>query len=286
MKQSEENKVPAYEIGKPAVVLQDLVKEYSIARSGKSLLKQILLPSYTGEVYRALDHINATFNYGERVGLLGINGSGKSTLSSIISGISYPTDGVCQVNGSVSMLNTNVGLNANLTGRESIHYKCLLLGFTERQIQEMEKSIIDFADIGIYIDQPLRTYSSGMKARLGFAISSQLRPDILVVDEALSVGDAGFADKCKDWMMDFSAQGHCCVFVSHSINTMRTFCEKILWIHRGKQIVFGDAGDILDAYAIYSRSIKRMSAAQKRATTPNFNALMQQVEAERIEKNT
>lgn len=232
-----------------AVEIENLVKSYPMRHAGRSK---------ADDCYRALDGITINFPEGKRIGMVGMNGSGKSTLSNIIAGITEATSGQIRVNGTVSMLNTRIGLNPHLSGRESIHYKCLLLGFSDRDIAVMEDEIIDFADIGRFIDQPVRTYSSGMKARLGFAISSQLNTDILIVDEALAVGDDSFASKCEDWMQDYCQAGHTVLFVSHSLATMRNFCQEILWLHQGHQIGYGEAGMMLDAYANYSKAFRSM----------------------------
>ena len=262
------------ETQKCAVRIHELCKDYSIARGQKDKLRRLLFRTKPTEFFRALDHINAEFPVGERIGLIGLNGSGKSTLSSIISGITLPTEGEIEVNGTVSMLNTNVGLNPQMTGRESIYYKCLLLGFDYNDISHMEKKITDFADIGIYIDQPMHTYSSGMKSRLGFAISAQLEPDILVVDEALAVGDESFASKCEDWMIDFCDRGHTIIFVSHSLKTMQAFCQRVLWLHKGKQIAYGEAEPILNAYHVFSKQYQKLSGAEREKTVPNIEELL------------
>lgn len=241
---------------KIVIRIEDLVKEFPMKSKGFRGGKKTW--------FRALDHITANFPEGKRIGLIGMNGSGKSTLSNIIAGISQPTSGRVTVNGSVGILNTKIGMNAHLTGREAIHYKCLLLGFTDREIAAMEDDIIEFADIDQFIDQPVRTYSSGMRARLGFAISSQVKTDILVVDEALAVGDDGFASKCRDWMQSYCEAGNTVLFVSHSLSTMRSFCDEILWLHKGKQIGYGPAGMMLDAYSSYSKARKNMTKAEKK----------------------
>lgn len=256
---------------KVAVEIRDLVKDYSIARGQKEQLKSLLFPGrHQAETFRALDGVTADFCFGERVGLIGLNGSGKSTLSSIISGITKPTAGHIDVRGTVSMLNTSIGLNPRLTGRESIYYKCLLLGFSMEQIQKMEPEIIKFASIGLHIDQPMRTYSSGMRARLGFAISSQLEPDILVVDEALAVGDDTFATKCEEWMTDFCQKGRCIIFVSHSLSTMKQFCQKVLWLHHGRQVAFGEAQQVLEAYWRFTQQFKKLSPAEQDTYMPTL----------------
>ena len=255
-----------------AISVRDVVKDYPIFHGESGRLKRLLLPNRPQETYRALDHVTADFEKGKRYGLIGLNGSGKSTLSSIISGITSPSEGEVRVSGTVGMLNTSVGLNPRLTGRESIYYKCMLLGFTMPEIHSFEQDIVDFADIGMFIDQPMRTYSSGMRARLGFAICTQLRCDILVVDEGLAVGDDSFAGKCEEWMSEFCKQNRTIVFVSHALATMYSFCQDVLWLHMGKQIAFGEAKPILDAYADFSKKYKAMSKEQRLEFIPVFPA--------------
>jgi teichoic acid transport system ATP-binding protein len=258
-------------MNKVSVKIQALTKQYSIYHGPKAILKAFLFSrGGSSELFIALEDINAQFYTGERIGLVGFNGSGKSTLSSLIAGITEPTSGMIEVNGDVSMLSTNAGLITALTGRENIYFKCLLLGFSHEHIKEMEQPIISFADIGMFIDQPLRVYSSGMKSRLGFAISAQISPEILVIDEALSVGDESFADKCKERMEQFSKEGKTIIFVSHSNLQMRTFCNRIMWLHRGKQIAFGNAAEIMNAYSCFSKRFSSMPLEHRKNLVPVY----------------
>lgn len=154
---------------------------------------------------------------GESVGIIGKNGAGKSTILKMITGVSFPNSGTITVRGKVAaLLELTAGFSLDMTGMENIYLKGYLLGLNDDQIKEIEQDIIDFADLGEYIDQPVRTYSSGMKMRLGFAININIKPDILVVDEALSVGDADFQKKCRDKINDVIATGVTVLFVSHS----------------------------------------------------------------------
>ncbi len=262
--------------GSPAVEIRGLVKDYPMLDGRKSKLRQLLAARVEQHTFRALNGIDATFLYGQRIGLCGLNGSGKSTLSTIIAGISRPTQGEVLTHGSTSMLNPSLGLNPNMTGREAIAYKCLLLGFTHDQIAAMEQDIIDFADIGIFIDQPIRAYSSGMRARLGFAISVQLRPDILIVDEALAVGDDSFVQKCYEWMDDFTASGRCIILVSHSLQVMRNFCQRVMWLHRGEQVVLGSATPVLDAYGEFSRNCRKLNEEQQISAIRDYKARLKE----------
>ena len=210
-----------------------LYKRYPLYHGDYERLKGLLLPKYTPKEFTALDDVNLTFQKGEIVGIIGLNGSGKSTLASIITGITYPTKGTVQVDGEVNMLSASAGMENHLTGMENIYYKGLLLGFSPRQIASLEDHIVSFADIGVHIDQPVRTYSSGMRSRLGFAISVHMNPDILIIDEALAVGDNSFTEKCLAKMNEFKKRKKTILFVSHSVNQMEDFCDKVIWLHQG-----------------------------------------------------
>lgn len=255
-----------------AIVCTDLCKQYEIYDNEFDRLKGLFSRKVSASTFNALDHINCTFNKGEVIGFVGLNGSGKSTLSRIIAGISTPTSGGMTVNGSVSMLSAGSGMNNLLTGRENITYKCLLLGFSSKDISKIEQKIIDFADIGFYIDQPIRTYSSGMRARLGFAISVHIDPDVLIVDEALAVGDGSFTERCMERMNLFQTQGKTIIFVSHSTSQMDGFCHRIMWLHNGKNIGFGETAMILPAYNQFAKQFNKMNAEQRKDFEPQFES--------------
>lgn len=261
-------------MGEVSVRISNLCKNYFIYNNERERLKNFLLPgrSKTGTEFQALKNINADFYSGEAIGLVGLNGSGKSTLSRIIAGITFPSTGSVEVRGEVSMLSTTSGLNQMLTGRENIYYKCLLMGFTYQQIKSIEESIVDFADIGIYIDQPLNNYSSGMRARIGFAISVHIHPDVLIVDEALSVGDQSFADKCTERMNQIMQEGKTIVFVSHSSKQVEEFCDKVMWLHQGEMVGFGTTEEILPAYVGFASEYSKMSKKKKQTVFPDLAA--------------
>ena len=168
---------------------------------------------------------------GESVGIIGKNGAGKSTILKMITGVSFPNSGTITVRGKVAaLLELTAGFSLDMTGMENIYLKGYLLGLNDDQIKEIEQDIIDFADLGEYIDQPVRTYSSGMKMRLGFAININIKPDILVVDEALSVGDADFQKKCRDKINDVIATGVTVLFVSHSRKAIEETCTRAIFL--------------------------------------------------------
>lgn len=251
-----------------AVSCKGLYKRYDLYRSNYERFKGLILPHYQPEMHTALENINLDFNEGEIVGLIGLNGSGKSTLSSIIAGITYPTEGEVRVQGSVDMLSAGSGMLPNLTGLENIRYKCMLLGFSKRQTDEIQDSIINFADIGNYIYHPVRMYSSGMRSRLGFAISIHINPDILIIDEALAVGDGSFTDKCLEKMNEFKQQKKTILFVSHSVMQMQGFCDKVVWLHRGKVLGMETPERILMPYCGFAREWNGMTNVERDRLQP------------------
>jgi len=202
---------------------------------------------------------------GDTVGIVGTNGSGKSTLSNIISGTSTATTGDIFVKGKTSIIAIGSGLKKELTGRENIKLKCLLSGMTSKEIDAITDDIIAFAELDDFIDQPLKNYSSGMKSRLGFSISVHQEPDILIIDEALSVGDATFYQKCIDKMFEFKEQGKTIFFVNHSSTKIREFCDKAIWLHDGEMKAFGLVDEVVDAYKEHVAWYKSLPRTEQRA---------------------
>lgn len=252
------------------VSCRELTKTYDLYTGEGDRIRALLGLPAKGVRFNALEGVTQDFLRGEIVGLAGLNGSGKSTLARIIAGITHPTSGDCTVRGSVNMLAANVGMNDQLTGRENIYYKCMLMGLTKRQIARVENSIIDFAEVGVYIDQPLRTYSSGMRSRLGFAISVHVDPEILIVDEALSVGDAAFSEKCLDRMQEFRDSGKTIFFVTHAPWQMLHFCDRVMWMHKGCVIGFDDADVMVPSYVEFTRDWTKMDQAARDAMEPTY----------------
>lgn len=199
--------------------------------------------------HKALNDITIHVNRGDSIGFVGKNGAGKSTLLKIITGVLNPTSGTIEVNGKIAaLLELGAGFNMEYTGRENIALNGTMMGYTEAEMKEREPSIIEFADIGEFIDQPVKTYSSGMFARLAFAVAINVQPDILIVDEALAVGDTRFQIKCIDKMKELKEQGTTILFVSHAVEQIKRFCNRAIWMDHGEVKIEGEASEIVDLY--------------------------------------
>ncbi|MCM3567393.1 teichoic acids export ABC transporter ATP-binding subunit TagH [Neobacillus mesonae] len=246
------------------VIVKNVYKRYKMHKKPSEKLLDLILPGGYGEDFYALQDISLTANQGDVIGLVGVNGSGKSTLSNIIAGVIPPTSGTVETVGQTSIIAISSGLNNQLTGRENIELKCLMLGFKKKEIEAMEPEIIEFADIGNFIDQPVKKYSSGMKSRLGFAISVTVNPDILIIDEALSVGDQVFAQKSKNKMFEFKEKGKTIFFVSHSMGQIKEFCEKAAWLEYGEIKQFGPVKEVIPEYEKFLKKYKSMSKEEQK----------------------
>lgn len=214
--------------------------------------------------FYALKNISFQIPKGEVVGVLGTNGSGKSTLSVVLAGISEIDEGEMIVNGEQALIAVNTGLNNQLTGMENIELKGAMLGYNKKKIEKIKQGVIDFAEIGDFLYQPVKKYSSGMKSRLGFSINLALNPDIMIIDEALSVGDKGFAQKCINKMNELKDQGKTIIFVSHSLPQVRSFCTKALWIEGGMLQEYGEINEVCDHYSDYVDYYNSLSDKEKK----------------------
>ena len=214
--------------------------------------------------FYALKKISFQISKGEVVGTLGTNGSGKSTMATILAGISEIDEGEMIVNGEQSLIAINTGLNNQLTGLENIELKGALLGLKPHRVKEIIDGVADFSELGEFLYQPVKKYSSGMKSRLGFSINLCLDPDILIVDEALSVGDKGFANKCLNKMKELKKVGKTIVFISHSLPQVREFCDTALWIEGGEVREYGEVDPVCDHYSKYVDYLNSLNAQQKK----------------------
>lgn len=246
------------------VVLSNVSKKYKMHTKTSEKLLDILLPGGYGEDFYALHNISLEANQGDVIGVVGVNGSGKSTLSNIIAGVIPPTKGEIKVQGETALIAIAAGLNLELTGRENIELKCLMLGFNKKEIRELEPEIIEFSELEKFIDQPVKKYSSGMRSRLGFAISVNVDPDVLIIDEALSVGDQTFADKCINKMGTFKDLGKTIFFISHSIGQVKNFCDKTMWLEYGEIRDFGSSETVIPEYEEFLAGFKKMSEEEKK----------------------
>ncbi|GKU83418.1 teichoic acids export ABC transporter ATP-binding subunit TagH [Niallia sp. NCCP-28] len=249
---------------KKSVVVKNLTKRYKLYANNGEKLKDIFLPKSYGEAFFALRNVSFEAEQGDVIGFVGVNGSGKSTLSNIVAGIVPPTSGEVEIDGQASLIAVAAGVNGELTGRENIELKCLMMGFSKEEIAALEPDIIEFSELGKFIDQPVKSYSSGMKSRLGFAISVNTNPDVLIIDEALSVGDKAFADKCLKKMEEFKERGKTMFFVSHSIGQMKQFCQKAIWLEHGELKMTGSIQEVIPAYEEFLKEYNKLTAKQKK----------------------
>ncbi|KYD22077.1 teichoic acids export ABC transporter ATP-binding subunit TagH [Caldibacillus debilis] len=248
-----------------AIIAKNVTKKYKLYKNMKERLLDLITPLSYGEDFYALANVSFEAEKGDVIGFIGVNGSGKSTLSNIIAGIVPETSGTVQVNGEASLIAVSAGLKNDLTGRDNIELKCLMLGFSKEEIKRLEPDIIEFSELGKFIDQPVKSYSSGMKSRLGFAISVTIDPDILIIDEALSVGDKAFAEKCLEKMREFKKRGKTMIFVSHSTGQVKEFCDKVLWLEYGMVKDFGPVSEVVPKYEAFIKQWRKMSAEERKA---------------------
>jgi len=247
--------------GRKEVVIKanNVTKKFKLYKRNSDKIKSLFSFNKNIEYHTALQNISFEVQNGEVIGIIGVNGSGKTTLSNLLAGITIPTEGTLEVKGKALMLAVGTGMNNQLTGLENIKFKCLMMGLDEARIKKITPAIIEFADIGKFIEQPVKTYSSGMRSRLGFAISVNVNPDILIVDEALSVGDARFTERCLDKIQDFVEKGKTIFFVSHSAGQMRRFCTKAVWLHEGRMLRYDDIDLVVDEYKQFLRECSENS---------------------------
>ena len=237
----------------PVIRLTDIVQRFRLIRDRPDTLREAFTKMFRRrddyQVFEALKGISFSIGQGEVVGIIGRNGSGKSTVLKVIAGIYEPTSGQVETVGKIAaMIELGTGFHHELTGRENIAINGMLLGFSKREMRELEPQIIAFAELGDFIDSPVKQYSSGMYMRLAFAVATEVRPDILLVDEILAVGDSPFQEKCMQRMREFTDRGKTIVFVSHDMHAMRNFCSRIILVNNGKVMNDGAPDQVIAHY--------------------------------------
>lgn len=235
------------------VVVDEVSLRFKIDKNRASSLKEYfvrrLRRDLASEDFWALQKVSFVVEKGDVVGIVGHNGAGKSTLLKVISGIMKPTYGSVKVYGSiVPMLELGSGFDLELSGRENIYLNGAILGYSQKFLEEKYEKIIQFSELGDFIEAPLRTYSSGMLARLAFSVACIVEPEILIVDEILSVGDADFQEKSRARMMELMTGGTTVFFVSHSLKQIRQMCSKVVWLEHGQVQAIGKTEDVCDRY--------------------------------------
>lgn len=240
----------SFNAGAYAIHAQNLGKHYELGASPYQRLWHLLLGrERKTDKFKALSNVNLQVPAGESIGLIGHNGAGKSTLLQLLCGTLSPSQGSLQVNGHVAaLLELGAGFNPEFTGRENIMFSAALYGRLPHEIEQSMQEVIEFADIGEFIDQPVRTYSSGMYVRLAFSIATSVKPDILVIDEALAVGDGVFARKSFDRIMQLKQDGVTLLFCSHSLFQVEALCDRCLWLNKGEVMALGPSAEVIAKY--------------------------------------
>ncbi len=235
------------------IEVKDVSMRFRMANDNIRSIKEYMVQLLKGKIqyneFEALKNVSFDVKQGEVVGLIGHNGAGKSTMLKVISGILKPTEGGVTVRGNIApMLELGSGFDFDMTGRENIFLNGAILGYSEEFLKSKYDEIVAFSEIGQFIDVPLRNYSSGMIARLAFSIATVVVPEVLIVDEVLSVGDAAFQEKSYKRMMELMHGGTTVLFVSHDLNQIRNMCSRVVWLDRGAVKAFGDTMWVCDAY--------------------------------------
>jgi ABC-type polysaccharide/polyol phosphate transport system ATPase subunit len=240
-------------VGDAIVTLEDVGVRYRVPRGGVRSIKEYLLLAMRGQLrfddFWALENIDLTISAGERLGVIGRNGAGKSTLLQVIASVLRPTTGRVAVRGRVApLLQLGAGFDPELSGRENVYLNGTLLGMKRATIRERFDAIVEFAELEEFIDAPLRTYSTGMAGRLGFAIATECQPDVLLLDEVLAVGDEAFQAKCVERLREFTSHGTTLVLVTHDADLVVHECTRAVWIRDKRIVLDGDPTDVVDAY--------------------------------------
>ena len=248
----------------PRVSVQNLNKDFKIYERPQDRLYEIILRKQRHQLYHVLTDISFAVPDGKSLGIIGDNGAGKSTLLKLLVGTLQPTSGDIAINGKVAaLLELGAGFHPEFTGRKNIYLNAALLGVPDDNIAEMERDIIAFSELDYFIDRPVKTYSSGMYVRLAFSIATMVQPDILVIDEALSVGDMAFQKKCVQRMNEFREQQKTMVFCSHSMFHVQELCEIAIWLDKGKIQEIGDSDKVVGHYEDFCNNKKTYSSIRE-----------------------
>lgn len=237
-----------------AISTKGLMKDYHLYDSPWKRLKEAFFKVKSHQVFRALSPVDIEIRKGESIGIIGENGAGKSTFLKLIAGVIEPTSGVIETNGKVSsILELGTGFHPDFTGRENVRLNATLYGLLPQEIDERMDAIESFADIGEFFDMPVKIYSSGMYVRLAFSLSVHVNAEILVIDEALAVGDGAYMKKCIDKIWEMKGNSTTILFCSHSLYTIAAFCERTMWIRKGKIEALGETKEVVSRYEDYLR---------------------------------
>ena len=265
-----EIQIKIQEVDVSAIDVRDVVKVYKLYDKPSDRIKEAfgLGRKQRAKLHYALSGVSMNIYRGETVGIIGTNGSGKSTILKIITGVLTPTSGEVKVNGRISaLLELGAGFNMEYNGIENVYLNGTMMGFSEKEIDERLPDILEFADIGDYVYQPVKTYSSGMLVRLAFAVAINIDPEILIVDEALSVGDVFFQAKCYHKFEEFKKLGKTIVFVSHDLGSISKYCDRVFLLNHGKLLGEGGPKEMIDTY-------KRVLVGQYDDTSKQENNLL------------
>ncbi|MBO5140769.1 MAG: ABC transporter ATP-binding protein [Peptococcaceae bacterium] len=240
-------------MAQPIIEVKNVSMMFNISSEKVDSIKEYFVRLVKGQLlfeeFWALKDVSLNIEKGDAVGIVGLNGSGKSTLLKIIAGVMKPTKGTAKVHGTVApMIELGAGFDMDLSARENIYLNGAVLGYSRAEMDAKAESILDFAELWDFVDVPLKNYSSGMVARLGFSIATAHTPDVLIVDEVLGVGDYKFQQKCEARINEIVESGATVLFVSHSIEQVRKLCKHVLWLEKGTQLMYGDVEEVCNAY--------------------------------------
>lgn len=262
---------------------EGLVKEYHIYDHPLERLKELFLKTARHKVFRALGPVDLEMRHGETLGIVGENGAGKSTFLKLVAGVIEPTSGKITVNGKVSsILELGTGFNPEFTGRENVLLNGALLGLSSADVGKRLQKIERFADIGEFFDMPAKMYSTGMYLRLAFSLAVHVDADIIVVDEALAVGDGAYEKKCIDRIWDLRRRGTTILFCSHSLYTVANFCDRVMWLKEGRMQDLGETKEVISRYEDYLREKERVEKEEMPVLTRNVEKKIAEVKEMRI----